>query len=197
MVAILRGVRPSEAVAIGEVLYAEGFRVIEVPLNSPDPLSSIAGLAKCLPIDCLVGAGTVLSVSEVEQVKCAGGRLIVTPNSNPAVIRAAVEAGMAVIPGFATPTEAFAAIEAGATWLKLFPANSFGAGHLRAVKAVLPATVAILAVGGIDANNIRDWHTAGASGFGIASDLFTPGDSVADVAQKAARITKSLHVENQ
>ncbi|APG62042.1 2-dehydro-3-deoxy-6-phosphogalactonate aldolase [Sphingorhabdus lutea] len=192
LVAILRGVRPDEVKAIGAALYHNGIRCIEVPLNSPSPFDSIRILANSLPNDCLVGAGTVLSVQDVRKVKEAGGKLIVTPNTNPDVIKAAVTEKIIVMPGIATPTDAFNAVEAGAEYLKLFPASSYGAEHLKAIMAVLPKNIKILAVGGVGAANILEWKTAGAVGFGIASELYKAGDSAEIVAQKAAKICGAI-----
>lgn len=192
LVAILRGIRPDEAVAIGTVLYEQGIRCIEVPLNSPEPFDSIGLLARSLPSDCLVGAGTVVSAPDVQRVKDAGGELVVTPNCEPEVIRAALGAGMQVTPGVATPTDAFAAVRAGATHLKLFPASTYGVGHLKALRAVLPASTRMLAVGGIAVEAIPEWLAAGAVGFGVASELYRPGDGAADVERKAGRICGAL-----
>ena len=192
LIAILRGVKPEEVLGIGEALYSHGVRAIEVPLNSPEPLESIRILAENLPGDCLVGAGTVISIPDVENVKQAGGQLIVTPNCYPELIQAAVAANMIVAPGVATPSEAFAAVRAGATWLKLFPASTFGTEHLKAMLAVLPASCKILAVGGVGAGNIPDWQAAGAVGFGIASELYKIGDTADVVAEKAAKICASI-----
>src|SRR5690348_15229677 len=147
LVAILRGVAPERVVGIGDVLYEAGFRMIEVPLNSPDPFASIAALAACNRSDWVVGAGTVLSVEDVHRTQRAGGRLVVTPNCDPEVIRCAVQLGLQVIPGFATATEAFQAIQAGARDLKLFPASTYGPRHLQALRAVLPQSVRIFPVG--------------------------------------------------
>jgi 2-dehydro-3-deoxyphosphogalactonate aldolase len=186
LVAILRGVRPDEAEAIGDALVAAGFRLIEVPLNSPDPLESIVRLARLLEGRALVGAGTVLASAEVVEVAKAGGRLIVSPNANAAVIAATVEAGLASLPGYFTPTEAFAAIAAGAHALKLFPAEGAGPAMLKAQAAVLPAAVPVLAVGGIVPEAMGGWIAAGARGFGLGSALYRPGMSAAEVGTRAA-----------
>lgn len=185
LVAILRGVRPDEVKGIGDVLYQNGVRCMEVPLNSPDPFDSISILKESMPGDCLVGAGTVVTASDVGRVKDAGGDIIVTPNTSVPVIKAAVEANMVVTPGVATPSDAFTAVQAGATYLKLFPASSFGTGHLKAMLAVLPKTTRMLAVGGIGAHNMQEWLDAGAVGFGIASELYKAGDSASVVDAKA------------
>ena len=185
MIAILRGLRPDEAVAIGEALYAAGFRVIEVPLNSPQPLDSIRLLRDALPADCVIGAGTVMTAEQVEQVKAAGGQLIVMPHGDTVVLRAAKTAGMLLAPGVATPTEAFAALAAGADVLKLFPAEMMGPAVVRAMLAVLPAGTALVPVGGITAQNMQPFIDAGVAGFGLGSGLYKPGLSVAEVAERA------------
>ncbi len=187
LVAILRGIQPDQAVAVGEALVAAGLRLIEVPLNSPSPLDSIARLAARFGDSCLIGAGTVLTVAAVDAVAQAGGRLIVTPNTDPAVIARAVALGLVVMPGFATATEALAAVDAGARHLKLFPASTYGPGHIKALRAVLPAQVQVLAVGGVaaDVAAMRVWRQAGAAGFGIGGELYRPGAAAADVAAKA------------
>ncbi len=185
LVAILRGLRPEEAPAIGEVLYQAGFRVIEVPLNSPQPYDSITLLRQYLPADCLVGAGTVLTPEQVVQVKEAGGQVIVMPHSDPKVLRAARAAGLFLSPGVATPTEAFAALAEGADVLKLFPAEQMSPAVVKAWLAVLPAGTVLLPVGGITPQNMQDFLDAGVKGFGLGSGLFKPGMSVADVEQRA------------
>lgn len=185
LVAILRGLRPEEAPAIGEVLYQAGFRVIEVPLNSPQPYDSITLLRQYLPADCLVGAGTVLTAEQVVQVKEAGGQVIVMPHSDPKVLRAARAAGLFLSPGVATPTEAFAALAEGADVLKLFPAEQMSPAVVKAWLAVLPAGTVLLPVGGITPQNMKDFLDAGVKGFGLGSGLFKPGMSVADVEQRA------------
>ncbi|MBX8484331.1 2-dehydro-3-deoxy-6-phosphogalactonate aldolase [Pseudomonas cichorii] len=185
LVAILRGLRPEEAPAIGEVLYQAGFRVIEVPLNSPQPYDSITLLRQYLPADCLIGAGTVLTPEQVDQVKEAGGQLIVMPHSDPKVLRAAKAAGLFLSPGVATPTEAFAALAEGADVLKLFPAEQMSPAVVKAWLAVLPAGTVLLPVGGITPQNMKDFLDAGVKGFGLGSGLFKPGMSVADVEQRA------------
>lgn len=185
LVAILRGLTPAEAPAIGEALASAGFGLLEVPLNSPDPLQSISTLAKAFP-QALVGAGTVLNVQQVREVHAAGGRLIVSPNTNPAVIREAVALGMVCLPGFATPSEAFAALEAGAHALKLFPAEAASPAVAKALLAVLPRGQRLLPVGGISPQNMGPWRDAGATGFGIGSALYKPGKSAEAVGRDAA-----------
>ncbi|MBP5950254.1 2-dehydro-3-deoxy-6-phosphogalactonate aldolase [Pseudomonas sp. P42] len=185
LIAILRGLHPQEAAAVGEVLYAAGFRVIEVPLNSPSPYESIAILRKALPPDCLIGAGTVLTPEQVELVKEAGGQVIVMPHSDAKVLRAAKAAGLYLSPGVATPTEAFAALEQGADILKLFPAEQMGPAVVKAWLAVLPAGTILAPVGGITPDNMQVFIDAGVKGFGLGSGLFKPGMSVEQVAANA------------
>lgn len=186
LVAILRGIRPDEIVPIADTLVELGFTLIEVPLNSPDPFESIARIAKRYGGPVLVGAGTVLSVAEVALVEQAGGKLIVAPNSNPAVIAESARRRLVVLPGFATPSEAFSAIEGGATGLKLFPAEAASPMVLKAQKAVLPKEVPVLVVGGVQPADIADWIAAGAEGFGLGSGLYQPGFDPTDVAVRAA-----------
>ncbi|MCK9799687.1 2-dehydro-3-deoxy-6-phosphogalactonate aldolase [Pseudomonas chlororaphis] len=185
LVAILRGLHPSQAEAIGAVLYRAGFRVIEVPLNSPEPYDSIRILRSSLPADCLIGAGTVLTPEQVHQVKAAGGQVIVMPHSDPLVLRAAKAAGLFLSPGVATPTEAFAALAEGADVLKMFPAEQMGPAVVKAWLAVLPAGTVLLPVGGITPDNMAVFVEAGVKGFGLGSGLFKPGLSVEQVALRA------------
>lgn len=186
LVAILRGLTPDEAPAIGEALVGAGFTLIEVPLNSPDPLQSIAVLAERLSGRALVGAGTVLTARQVGDVAAAGGALVVSPNADPAVIGATVTAGLASLPGYQTPTEAFTALAAGATALKLFPADVATPLALKAHRAILPPDTRVLAVGGVVPETIASWRQAGADGFGLGSNLYRPGKPAADVARDAA-----------
>ena len=183
-IAILRGIRPEEALDVGQALDDAGWHVIEVPLNSPKPISSILALAAAFP-HLLIGAGTVLEPEQVHQVHKAGGKLIVAPNFNADVVRAAADLGMVCLPGVFTPTEAFAALEAGATGLKLFPAEMIPPAGVKAMRAVLPASTLLLPVGGISPANIGGYLAAGANGFGIGSALYTPGKSAAAVKQSA------------
>ena len=196
LIAILRGVRPNEVEAIGKVLYDAGFRVIEVPLNSPEPLQSIATLRRSLPRDCVVGAGTVLSTQQVEQVKSAGGELIVMPHSDAAIIAAAKQAGLYSAPGVATVTEAFAALAAGADVLKMFPAEQLGVQVVKAWRAVIPMSVALLPVGGIMPSSVAVFTSAGASGFGLGSALYKPGMSAASVAENAKAFVSAWQTRN-
>ncbi|MBN6775189.1 MULTISPECIES: 2-dehydro-3-deoxy-6-phosphogalactonate aldolase [Pseudomonas] len=185
LIAILRGLQPQDAAAVGEVLYAAGFRVIEVPLNSPSPYESIATLRKTLPADCLIGAGTVLTAQQVQQVKDAGGQVIVMPHSDAKVLRAAKAAGLYLSPGVATPTEAFAALEEGADILKLFPAEQMSPAVVKAWLAVLPAGTVLAPVGGITPDNMQAFLDAGVKGFGLGSGLFKPGMTPEQVAVNA------------
>jgi len=184
LVAILRGITPEEAVPVGRALWDAGFRILEVPLNSPQPLRSIAALSHALP-DAIVGAGTVLRRSEVGPVQAAGGRLVVAPNFSAEVVQESLDLGMDCLPGVLTPTEAFAALEAGATGLKLFPAEMAGPAAVKALRAVLPPEVLLLPVGGISVGNVAAYLAAGASGFGIGSALYRPGRSAAEVGETA------------
>jgi 2-dehydro-3-deoxyphosphogalactonate aldolase len=185
LVAIIRGVTPADAEAIGAAVQEGGIRIIEVPLNSPEPLKSIELLARKFGDSMLVGAGTVLSTRQVREVKEAGGRIIVSPDTNAEVIAAAAEAGLVSSPGYFTPSEAFAAIRAGAHALKLFPAEGASPALLKAQLAVIPRDVPVLAVGGIKPDNMRPWLDAGATGFGLGGGLYKPGQSAAETLGKA------------
>ena len=188
VVAIVRGIRPEEALAHAEALFAAGVRGMEVPLNSPEPLESIRALAQAYGDRMAVGAGTVLSAKQVEAVCEAGGRIIVAPNTAPEVIHRAVALGLDPAPGFATASEAFTAIEAGARHLKLFPAATYGPGHVKQLKAVLPAEAVVWAVGGVGPDAMAEWWASGARAFGIGGELYRPGQSIAETAEKAARV---------
>jgi 2-dehydro-3-deoxyphosphogalactonate aldolase len=192
LIGIVRGITPKEAEAVGEAVLEAGIRIIEVPLNSPDPLRSIELLSKKFGDSMLVGAGTVLGTREVAQVRDAGGRIIVSPDSNPGVIATAAEAGLVSSPGYFTPSEAFAAIRAGATSLKLFPAEGATPALLKAHLAVLPKDMPVLPVGGIHPDNMKPWLDAGASGFGLGSGLYKPGQSAADTLAKARAYVEGL-----
>lgn len=185
LIAILRGVTPNEIVAVGRALYDAGFRVIEIPLNSPQPYESIRRLTAELGESCLIGAGTVLTEAQVAEVDAAGGRLIVSPNANLAVIRASKAAGLVSAPGVATPSEGFAALDAGADSLKLFPAEQLGPAVVKAWRAVFPKELALLPVGGITPDNMGPYVAAGANGFGLGSALYKPGLSAAQVSANA------------
>jgi 2-dehydro-3-deoxyphosphogalactonate aldolase len=185
LVAIIRGVTPDEVEAIGEAIYGAGIRIIEVPLNSPDPFGSIGRLAKALGERALIGAGTVLDPEDVARVRDIGGRLIVSPSTDPDVIAATAEAGMVSAPGYFTPSEAFTALKAGATALKFFPAEAATPAVVKAQRAVLPKHVPLLVVGGIKPDNMRPWLEAGADGFGLGSGIYKPGQSPDEVAAQA------------
>jgi 2-dehydro-3-deoxyphosphogalactonate aldolase len=185
LVAILRGVTPAEAPVMLEALIGAGFALIEIPLNSPEPLKSVAAMRRAAPPDALIGAGTVLSVADVADVADAGADLIVAPNADPAVIAEAKRRGLASMPGVATPTEAFSALKAGADGLKAFPAEMIGPAVVKAWRAVIPARVPILPVGGIAPSSMAPFVAAGASGFGLGSALYRPGDSAASLREKA------------
>src|SRR3954454_12186612 len=192
LVGIVRGLTPDEAEAIGEAITEGGIRIIEVPLNSPDPLDSIERLAKRFGERVLVGAGTVLNADDVARVGDAGGRIIVAPDTNVEVISAATAAGLVASPGYFTPSEAFAAIRAGATALKLFPAEAASPAVLKAQLAVIPKHVPILAVGGVKPDTMRPWLDAGASGFGLGGGLYQPGQSPAETLAKARAYVAGL-----
>ena len=185
LVAILRGLRPSEALGVGECLIRAGFKILEVPLNSPDPFDSIKTMASAFGTRAIVGAGTVLTVADVETLKAVGGEICISPNTNPDVIRRAKALGMISFPAFFTPTEAFTAVDAGADALKLFPAELAGPQGLKAMKAVLPRHVPVFPVGGVSADNMKDYLDVGAAGFGIGTSVFKPGDTAEIVYNKA------------
>lgn len=196
LVAILRGLTPAQAVDVGQAIVAAGFRALEVPMNSPQPLESIRLLHEALGEDCLIGAGTVLEPQWVDDIAQAGGRLIVMPHADTAVITAAKHAGLHCVPGVATPTEAFAALAAGADALKAFPAEQIDPGILRAWRAVVPMSVPVMPVGGITPGNMQSYVDAGASGFGIGSALFKPGRSLDDIVQAAQEFAAGWHALN-
>ena len=185
MIAIVRGIRPAEAVEHGRALYEAGFRIVEVPLNSPAALESIAALRAALPADAMVGAGTVLTPERVRDVKNAGGELIVMPHADVDVVLAAKLQGLACVPGVATPTEAFAALKHGADALKMFPAEQLGPAVTKAWRAVIPPVVPLLPVGGVTPGNMEPQLAAGASGFGLGSALYKPGQEVATTRANA------------
>jgi 2-dehydro-3-deoxyphosphogalactonate aldolase len=192
LVAILRGITPSEAEAIGDALAEAGIAIIEVPLNSPDPLRSIEQLARRFGDALLIGAGTVLSVADVRSVRDAGGRIIVSPNTDIEVIAASADAGLVSAPGYFTPSEGFAALGAGAHALKLFPAEAASPAVVKAQRAVLPKHVPLLVVGGVNATNMQPWRDAGASGFGIGSAIYKPGQTAAEVGAQARAFVGAL-----
>jgi len=192
VVAILRGIKPEEAVAVATVLVDAGVRMIEVPLNSPNPFASIAAMQSALGDRALFGAGTVLDVHSVERLAETGARLMVTPNVSPEVIRRGVDLGLEVMPGFQTPTEAFTAIAAGATRLKLFPAFAQGPAYLKAVREVLPGHVSVWAVGGVDVGNVAGWLAAGAEGVATGGGVYRPGRSAYAVGQAASEMLAAI-----
>lgn len=192
LIAILRGVRPDEVVAVTHALERHGVAIVEVPLNSPDPFDSIRRLAREFGDRLLIGAGTVMTEAQVDQLAGAGGQLVVTPHAAAAVVRAAKRLGMIACPGIATPTEAFAMLEAGADGLKLFPAEASSPAVLRAIRAVLPPGTLTMPVGGIEPGNMQPWLDAGAAGFGIGGSIFRPGDTAEVVGEKAARLMAAL-----
>lgn len=192
LIAILRGVRPDEVVAIGEELVAAGFTLIEVPMNSPDPLDSVARLVAALGDRAMIGAGTVLTVDQVAAMRDAGGRMVISPNTNIDVIRASAAAGLVSLPGIATPSEALAALDAGATALKLFPAEAASPTILKAMRAILPGGLRILPVGGIVPEGMAPWRQAGAAGFGLGSALFKPGMTADEVGARARAFVAAL-----
>ena len=185
LIAILRGVRPEEVEAIGEALVDAGFTIIEVPLNSPDPFDSIARLARRLEGRAVVGAGTVLQYDQIAAVAEAGGTLVISPNADERVIAAAVAAGLVALPGIFTPSEAFAALAAGAAALKLFPAEGVSPAVLKSMRAVLPTGTRVLPVGGIVPTAVSAWRDAGAAGFGLGSALYVPGMRADEVKLRA------------
>jgi 2-dehydro-3-deoxyphosphogalactonate aldolase len=192
LVAIIRGVTSDEVVEVGEALIAAGIRIIEVPLNSPNPTESIRRLAEATGDRALVGGGTVLTPECVRHVQAAGGQLIVSPNTNVDVIRASAQAGLVSCPGYFTPSEAFQALEAGATALKLFPAEAASPAVLKAQRAVLPKDIPLIIVGGVSPETISKWTAAGAQGFGLGSGLYVPGRSPAEVGQRARAYVDAL-----
>lgn len=192
LIAIIRGVRPNEAEAIGDAIYESGIRIIEVPLNSPEPLASIERLSKRFGDRMLVGAGTVLTPDDVRRVRHAGGRIVISPNTNTDVIAETVAEGLISCPGYFTPSEAFAAIRAGATTLKLFPAEAATPALLKAHLAVIPREVPILIVGGVKADSLRPWLEAGAAGFGLGGGLYRPGQSTIETLDKGRAYVSGL-----
>lgn len=192
VVAIIRGVHPEEAQAIGAAIIDAGIRIVEVPLNSPEPLASIERLASRFGHQALIGAGTVLDPDEVKRVARAGGRLIVSPSTDPAVIRQAHDDGLVSCPGFFTPSEAFAALRAGAHGLKLFPAEAASPAVVKAMRAVLPTDVPLIVVGGIKPDTMQPWRDAGANGFGLGGGLYRPGQSPQETAAKARAYVEGL-----
>ncbi len=192
IVAIIRGVEPDHAVETADALYRGGIRVVEVPLNSPHPLRSIQAIVHAFADRMIIGAGTVLSPSQVDEVADAGGRIIVSPNTDPAVIHRAIALRLEPMPGFGSVSEAFRACSAGARRLKLFPASTYGPGHLKALLAVLPREVRVYAVGGAGPANMAEWSAAGAAGFGLGSELYRPGQPPDETFEKAKLAVRAL-----
>jgi 2-dehydro-3-deoxyphosphogalactonate aldolase len=192
LIAILRGLTDRDAAAVGACLYESGFRALEVPLNSPDPLRTIATLRAVLPVDCIVGAGTVVRADQVRGCADAGAQIIVSPNTDVEVITCTLDLGMQSLPGAATPSEAFTAIAAGATRVKIFPAEQVGIAGLRAWAVVLPPGTGLIPVGGVDESNAAAWLTAGAAGLGIGSSLYTPGITIGDLRQRAISLIAAV-----
>jgi 2-dehydro-3-deoxyphosphogalactonate aldolase len=194
LIAILRGLTNAQAARFGQCVYDAGFRSLEVPLNSPDPLPTIRTLRASLPADCIVGAGTVITVDQVRRCHEAGAQIIVSPNTDTAVIAETLRLGMGSFPGAATPSEALAAIHAGAGSVKIFPAEQVGAAGLKAWTTVIPKEIGLIPVGGVDASNLKGWLDAGATGFGIGSALFKPGISVDELHRRAVCIVEAMEI---
>tara|TARA_A100001011_G_scaffold397834_1_gene500110 strand:- start:3195 stop:3836 length:642 start_codon:yes stop_codon:yes gene_type:complete len=192
LIAILRGIKPTEVVDVAEILIEKDFKIIEIPLNSPDPIRSIELLTHYFENHAIIGAGTVLDEASIRSIAEAGAKLIVMPNGNGIVVKAAKDRGLIAIPGIATPSEAFAMIEAGADALKLFPAEGIPPSVLKAMKAVLPSTVPILPVGGITPEKMNDYLKAGAIGFGLGSALYKPGMTLRDIRKNAEAFNQAL-----
>ena len=200
LVGILRGLTPDRAKVVGETLYQAGFRVLEVPINSPSPYESIAILRQSLPRDCIVGAGTLRTIDDLRLLKAARGTLAVMPHTNPLLIKAAIELGLLPMPGVFTPSEMFAALDAGASHLKIFPANVAGQPLVKAVRSVLPSNTKLFAVGGISTATLPTWTTV--DGFGVGSSIFKPSDSIEEIRQKAMALIEAslqwqLNQENE
>ena len=191
IVAIIRGVRPDEVLGIAEALFTAGVRVVEVPLNSPEPLHSLQRLAETYRGRMICGAGTVLSVEDVEAVATAGGEIVVSPNTRADVIRRTLALGMTPMPGFGTASEAFDAYAAGARRLKLFPAVTYGSAHVKQLKAVLPRDAGVLAVGGVGAEAMREWRAAGVDGFGIGGEIYRPGQTPEETLERARGLVEA------
>tara|TARA_A100000164_G_scaffold165735_1_gene147029 strand:- start:203 stop:844 length:642 start_codon:yes stop_codon:yes gene_type:complete len=192
LIAILRGIKPTEVVDVAEILIEKDFKIIEIPLNSPDPIRSIELLTHYFENHAIIGAGTVLDEASIRSIAEAGAKLVVMPNGNGIVVKAAKDRGLIAIPGIATPSEAFAMIEAGADALKLFPAEGIPPSVLKAMKAVLPSTVPILPVGGITPEKMNDYLKAGAIGFGLGSALYKPGMTLRDIRKNAEAFNQAL-----
>lgn len=192
LIAILRGIKPDEVLAVGEAIFNAGWRCLEVPLNSPDPFESIARLVKRFGDEALIGAGTVLTAEDVEKVHKTGARLIVAPNTDADVVKAALACDMVMMPGVYTATEAFNAIKLGAKFLKIFPADSCGPNYIRALKSVLPTHIKVIPTGGIAVDTVASFHTAGCYAFGVGSSLYKPGTSADEVQKRAEALTAAV-----
>ncbi|MBU3005569.1 2-dehydro-3-deoxy-6-phosphogalactonate aldolase [Paraglaciecola arctica] len=192
IIGIIRGSKPSEIVAIGEALFESGIRIMEVPLNSPSPVESIQRLIEAMGDKMVIGAGTVLSVQDVDDVVKVGGQICVSPNTDQAVIKACVDKGVEAFPGYQTPSEAFSAIQAGATWLKCFPAGSLGPSGISSLRDVIPAHIRLIAVGGVSAGNVADYMRAGCNGIGMAGSLYKPGYTAKQVGQAARQMVVAM-----
>ena len=192
VVAILRGVKPDEVVEIGQAIKEAGISIIEVPLNSPQPFDSISRLVEALSDECVIGCGTLVEIDDIHRLADTGATIAVTPNTDVTIIKKCIQFGITPMPGWATPSEAFAAYQAGARHLKLFPASTYGADHVRAVRAVLPKDTKILAVGGVGPAVAAEWLAAGVDGFGIGSEIYKAGDTAQQVAVKAQAIVNSI-----
>ena len=195
LVGILRGLTPQMAGQVGQVLYQEGLRVLEVPINSPEPFRSIATLRKTLPEDCVIGAGTLMTAQNLQDLKASGGTLAVMPHTDTALIQKALNLGLLPMPGVFTPSEMFSALSAGATHLKLFPANVIGQDLVKAVRSVLPPSTKLYAVGGINSDSLVKWKRV--DGFGLGSSLFTPSDTIEMIQSKASRLVAAAQIWTQ
>ena len=194
VIAILRGITPDDVIEIAQCLYAHGIRVIEVPLNSPQAMKSIAKLVDTLPQDCLVGAGTVINIEQVKQIEKVGGQLIISPHCNSNLIKYCQSKKLQVVAGIATPTEAFLAYQAGAKWLKLFPAQTYGFSHVKALKSVLPNDAHIIPVGGVSHNNALQWLSSGASALGLGNSLYQSNDTLEFLMSKVIKLNETLNI---
>ncbi len=194
VIAILRGITPDDVIEIAQCLYTHGIRVIEVPLNSPQALKSIGQLVDALPQNCLIGAGTVTNTQQVKQVENAGGKLIISPHCDVNLIKYCLSANLHAVAGIATPTEAFAAYQTGARWLKLFPAQTYGYSHVKALTSVLPNDAHIIPVGGVSHNNALQWLSSGASALGLGNSLYQSNDTLEFLMSKVIKLNETLNI---
>ncbi len=192
VVAIIRGVKPEEVVDVSNAIYEAGVSVIEVPLNTPNAFACISNLTKSMKDKCFVGCGTLVDAADIPKLVDAGAELAVTPTTQPEIIEGCIDAGMLPMPGFVTPTEAFAAVKAGAKHLKLFPASTSGPGHIKGIKAVLPKDIEVYAVGGVKLDEIELWHSVGAKGFGFGSEIFSPGITAEEVHKRTLKVVQKV-----